>query len=124
MDTEYDFTQTVNTPQLLDEIATAGLTAPDYVLTDGTAVQIFYATALSSGDQTTLSTVVADHVANSSYVPAALQAQINTLTAYLNNANPSIANAARAAIVAALAPRMQLPLITAINAAIHTATGQ
>lgn len=122
-DTEYDFTQTINTPQLQDEIATAGLAAPDYIDSDGTDVQIFYVSPLSSDDQTTLTGVVAAHVANPAYVPLALQTQITTLQNYLNSANPTIANAARAAIISFIAPHMGIGMLTSINAAVHAATG-
>ena len=123
MDTEYDFIQTINSTQLLDEINTAGIAAPDYINTDGTAVSIFYVNALDAADEETLSTVVANHVANPNYITLSLQADINTLVAYLNNSNATIANAARAVIVANMAQRLPQSLIESINAQIHATTG-
>lgn len=123
MDTEYDFVQNVNPTQLLDEIATSGIAVPDYINTEGTSVQIFYVAALSDQDAATLSTVVSAHVANPSYIPTAIQTQINLLTSYLNSPNPTIANTARAIVVANLAPRLPCSLMTSINAQIATKLG-
>lgn len=123
MDTEYDFTQTINNIQLLDEINTAGLPAPDYINSNGTAVAIFYATALTSSQSSTLATVVANHVANPNYIPLATQAQVTTLINYLNNSNTSVSNTARACIVQALAPHLSVTLLTAINTQINSITG-
>lgn len=123
MDTEYDFNQTINSVQMLDEISTAGLSAPDYILTDGTIVQIFYVTPLTSDQQNTLQTVVANHVANPKYVTLAVQTQVATLVAYLNNTNTAISNAARSAIVATLASNMPLAQISAINRMISNSIG-
>lgn len=120
---EYDFTQTINDTQLQDEIATAGLPAPSMINTEGTSVQIFYSNALTSGQQTTLASVVSAHVANPAYVTVAMQAQITQLTGYLNNVNPLVANTARAAMVAKMAPRLPIDLLTAINAAIQAQVG-
>lgn len=123
MDSVYNFVQTVNTQQLNDEILTAGLTLPDYITTDGTAVGIYYVSDLNSVDQTTLSNVVANHIVNPNYVPLALQAQINTLTGYLNSTAPAVVSAARVAILAALGPHLPLATLCAINAAVHSQTG-
>lgn len=120
---EYDFTHIINTPQLLDEIAIAGLPSPSTVDSAGTAVQIFYASPLTSDQQSSLSTVVANHMANPAYVTLSVQADISTLTGYLNNSNPTIANAARAVMLANIAPRLPDGLIATINAQIHAATG-
>lgn len=122
-DVEYDFTQTINTSQLLDEISTAGLASPSYVLTEGTTVQIFYQRALSDDDVSVLNDAVSNHIANPVYVTLALQAQIAMLMSYLNNANPAIANTARAVIVGNLAPKLPPALLTAINAQIATLLG-
>lgn len=121
--TEYDFTQTIYTPQLLDEMNTAGLPAPSDIETDGTAVQIFYSDALTDDQQATLAAVVANHVANPAYVTLTVQASIATLTGYLNNANATIANTARAVMIANLAPRMPPDLLTTINSAIAAKLG-
>lgn len=123
MDTEYDFVQTINSTQLLDEINTAGLPAPDYITTADTAVQIFYTSDLTPDQQTTLTNVVTNHVADPSYIPLSVQADINTLIAYLNNANTTIANAARAVMIVNIAPRMPDGMIASINAQIHSKTG-
>jgi hypothetical protein len=123
MDTEYDFTQTINTPQLQDEINTAGLPAPDYITTVTTAVSIFYAVPLTSDQQSTLTTVVANHVANPNYVPLATQSQINQLTSYLNNSTASVQQEARTQIIAAIAPNMPVALLIQINAAIKSVVG-
>lgn len=120
---EYDFTQTINTTQLLDEIAAAGLAAPTAIETVGTSVQVFFASPLSSPDQSTLASVLAAHVANSAYVPLATQAAISTLIAYLNNSNVTIANTARAVMITSLAPKLPQALITQINATIKAQVG-
>jgi len=123
MDTEYDFVQTVNTQQLVDEINTAGLPAADYINTSGNCVSIFYVNPLTTDQQSTLTTVVANHVANPNYIPLATQAQINTLVAYLNNSNPTIVNTTRAVIVSNIAPNLPIGTITAINAQIKAIVG-
>lgn len=120
---EYDFTQTVFTPQLLDEIATAGLPTPDRIDTTGTAVQVFYSTPLTNDQTTTLSSVVGDHVANTNYVTVLAQGDINRLVAYLNNSNSTIANTARAVMVNNLAPRLPDGLIQTINSQIQAIVG-
>lgn len=124
MDTEYDFTQTINTLQLEDEIGTAGLPAPDVINTVGTAVAIFYTMALTAPQQDTLTTVVGNHVANPSYVPLVTQAAITTLLGYLNSATPSTASLARAMIVATLAPGLPVGALARINSQIAAALTQ
>lgn len=124
MNTEYDFSQLVNTPQLIDEVSTAGLPAFTYMTTDGTSCSIFYATPLTTDQQTTLTTVVANHIANFSYITLAVQTQINTLVSYLNNSNTAVANLARATIVQNLAKGLPLNILTTINTQIaHTLSG-
>lgn len=123
MDTEYDFIQTINNPQLLDEINTAGLPAPDYIMTNGTAVQLFYVNQLTADQQNTLSTIVANHVANSAYITIANQTQINTLIAYLNNSNTTIANTARAVILQNIASHLPLATLMMINSQINSVVG-
>lgn len=120
---EYDFTQLINTPQLIDEINTAGLSTPDIINSADTAVQIFYANALTADQLTTLTTVVANHVANANYTPLAVQADINKLVGYLNSANATVANTARAMIVANMAPRLPVDLIKKINSQISAIVG-
>jgi hypothetical protein len=122
-DTEYDFTQTINTPQLLDEINSSGIAAPDYINTDGTAVSIFYVSPLDAADLQTLTTVVANHVANPNYITIQQQSDISTLIGYLNNSNPATANTARAIIVSNMAQRLPDTLIQTINAQIAAALG-
>lgn len=124
MDTEYDFTQTINTNQLLDEINTAGILVPDYITTDSTFVQIFYINPLTSDQQNILSTVVTNHVANPNYITLAVQIQITTLTNYLTNSNPTIQNTARAAILQNIAPNLPIQTLININTQIHNITGQ
>lgn len=123
MGTEYDFIQIINTPQLLDEICTAGLPAPSYVNTSDGQVQIFYASALGDDQATTLSNTVSTHIANPAYVTAAIRAEITKLTGYLNSANPSVVAAARACVVATLAPNLPPNLMHVINAAIAAIVG-
>ena len=60
---QYDFTKTINSDKLKVEISAAGLSAPSSINTNGTAVSIIYASDLSSENQTTLSTTVTNHVA-------------------------------------------------------------
>lgn len=123
MDIEYDFTQTVNTPQLLDEISTSGLPTPEYVLTSGTSVQIFYASTLTDVQVSTLNTVVTNHAANPNYVTIAVQTQVNTLVAYLMNSNATVAGTARATIVTNIAPHLPLSTLTTINTQIKAQVG-
>lgn len=118
---EYDFTHTINTAQLLDEIAVASLPMPGRIDTVTDAVQIFYENALDAGQESSLTSVVSAHLANPFYVSPAAQAQIDTLLSYLNNPNMAIANTARAAIVANIAPRLAPGLVTLINAQIYAA---
>lgn len=124
MGTEYDFTQTINTLQLEDEINTAGLPIPGAINTVGTAVSILYQASLTAPQQATLSTVVANHIANSNYVPLATQAAITTLLGYLNSSTLSTANLARAMIVATLAPGLPMGTLTKINSQIAAALAQ
>lgn len=121
--TEYDYAQNINNDQILDEIATSGISAPAFILTDGTQVQIFYNQDLSDTDKMTLDSVVAAHVANPTYVTLAVQAQVAKLTAYLNSAVVGVAPAARAAIVGAMASKLPLSVITQINAVIQSQVG-
>lgn len=123
MDTEYDFIQTINATQLLDEMTTAGLPIPDYINTAGTSVAIFYVSPLTSGQQATLTTVVSMHAANPNYITLAQQAQINTLIAYLNNTNTTISNTARAVMIQNLAFHLPPGLITTVNAQIQAIVG-
>lgn len=123
MQFEYDFTQTINDNQLLDEISSAGLPTPDSINTADTNVQILYSTELSGDQQITLSNVVANHVANPNYLTLSLQAQINTLTGYLNSSNPTVQSIARVAIVSNIAPGLPAGLLTKINAQIAAAIG-
>lgn len=57
---EYDFTQSpLSVSQLLYQIATSSISSTlSYISVSGTEVSIFFATALSSGDQTTLTNLV------------------------------------------------------------------
>lgn len=115
---EYDFMHVIYTPQLLDEIHTAGLIAPNHIDTDGCNVQVFYDSPLSDPDSATLTSVISAHVANPSYILLSTQAQIAILVGYLNNANATIANTARAVIVANLASRLPPDLMVTINSQI------
>lgn len=124
MNTEYDFIQLVNSSQLLDEINTAGLPTPTYINTQGTSVAIFYSTPLTDNQLSILTTVVTNHVANFAYVTLAAQAQIATIIGYLNNSNVSVANTARAVIIATMAPQIPLATLTAINSQIATLLSQ
>lgn len=120
---EYCFTQTINTPQLQDEIMTAGLSLPDVISSNGTSVVIQYSVSLSSDQLIELGTVVANHVVNSDYVTLAVQADIATLVGYLNSSTLSVAQTARATIIANIAPRMPPNLIATINSQIASLLG-
>lgn len=122
METPYPFTKTINDDQLLLEITAAGLAAPLRIDTVDTSVSIVYADALSSGDESTLDTVVANHVPvvdNGS----SLAAQIAILTAYITNISATKQNAARAQVIAYMAPRLGVVAVTAINAATKAMVG-
>lgn len=130
MDAEYDFTKSVKDSQLLDEISTAGLPAPDYINTDGSNLSIFYLNSLTSDQATTLATVVSNHSANANYITLAQQAAaaaqaaaIATLTAYLTNSNTTISNTAKAILIAHMAPALAPGLLATINSQIATALG-
>lgn len=120
---EYDFTQTINTQQLIDEINTAGLPAATSISTTSNNVQIFYNTVLTTDQQNTLSNVVLNHVANPNYIPIATQVQITKLIGYLNNSNTTISNTARAVIITNIAPGLSQSLLTTINNQICTIVG-
>lgn len=120
---EYDFIQTINTPQLQDEIVAAGLPIPDSIDTADVNVQIFYSKPLTDDQLATLTTTVSAHVVDPKYVSLALQNAIDILTGYLNNPSPQIANTARATMIANLAPRLPCSLIVLINAQIKQITG-
>lgn len=120
---EYDFIQTINTPQLQDEIVAAGLSIPDSINTADVSVQIFYSKPLTDDQLATLTTVVLAHIADPNYVPLVLQNAINILTGYLNNPSPQIANTAKAVMIANIAPRLPCALIVLINAQIKQITG-
>lgn len=113
--TEYDYIQTVNTSQIKDEMVTAGLPLPSDIQINDVTVSIFYPSDLSEGQKNTLDSVVANHVANSSYVTLAVKAQIAQLVGYLNNASPTVANTARAVMVANIAPKLPPNLVYTIN---------
>lgn len=121
--TEYDFTQTINSTQLLDEISTAGLPAPAYIDTSGACVQIFYPSALTGDQLATLTSVISAHNPNPAYVTLATQAAVTKLTSYLNSANATVANTARAVMVANLAPRLQDGMLAIVNAQIASIVG-
>lgn len=124
MDIEYDFIQTINSTQLIDEINISGLPTPDYITTTGTCVQVFYANSLTNDQQTTLSTVVTNHIANPNYMTLVQQIQVNTLIAYLNNTNTTISNTARSVIIKNLAVNIPLATLTVINSQIYAIVGQ
>lgn len=120
---EYDYTQNINSIQLTDEIFTAGIAVPDYILTDGNAAQLFYANALSDDNKAILDVVIAAHIANPNYITLAQTAAIAKLIAYLNSANAAVSNTARAAIITTMASKMPLSALTQINAAIQSQVG-
>lgn len=120
---EYDYTQSINSTQLMDEIFTAGIVCPAYILTSGTDVQLFYTNPLSDADKATLDAAVAAHVANPAYITLVQQAQVAKLIAYLNSVNPLVSNAARAAIITTMASKMPLAALTQINATIQSQVG-
>lgn len=110
--------QSVNVPQLRDEIQTAGLPAPLDVSIEDVNLTITYDPELSEQDLATLAGVVDAHVADPAYVTLAARAQIATLTSYLNSPTASVAATARARIVANIAPRLPPDLVATINAQI------
>lgn len=120
---EYDFTHYINTNQLLDEIHASGLVTPAFISTFGSSVQIFFLDPLSDADNTTLSGVVANHVANPAYITLAIQTQVSILLSYLNNTNTTVANTARAVIVSNLAPNLPPGLLTTVNTQIAAILG-
>lgn len=115
---EYDFVKNIYTPQLLDEIYTAGLAAPNHIDTDGCNVQVFYDSALSDPDSAALTSVINAHTANPNYILLSTQAQIAILVGYLNNTNATVANTARVVVVANLASRLPPDLMVTINSQI------
>lgn len=114
--TEYNYTKNVYTPQLLEEIATAGVGDPAYVNTDGDNISIFYSEDLSDENKSVLDQVVNDHTADVTHIPVSSQRQIDTLISYLNNADPKKQATVRAQVVLAFAPKLPIDLITQINA--------
>jgi hypothetical protein len=60
--TTYNYTKAINSDKLKTEIAAASLPAPQGINTNGTAVEIIYQNALTSEQETTLSTLVTNHV--------------------------------------------------------------
>lgn len=120
---EYDYTQNINSIQLTDEIFTAGIAVPDYILTDGNAAKLFYANALSDDNKAILDVVISAHIANPNYITLAQTAAIAKLIAYLNSANAAVSNTARAAIITTMASKMPLSALTQINAAIQSQVG-
>lgn len=122
---EYDFieSQKINIPQLKDELTTAGLPLPSDIQINDVNVQVFYDSDLSAEQQGTLSQALINHVANPTYVTIAVQADINKLISYLNNADPTVASKARATMVLNLAPRLPDGLVVTINAQIAALVG-
>lgn len=122
---EYDFieSQKINIPQLKDELTTAGLPLPSDIQINDVNVQVFYDSDLSAEQQDTLSQALINHVANPTYVTIAVQADINKLISYLNNADPTVASKARATMVLNLAPRLPDGLVVTINAQIAALVG-
>lgn len=112
-----------NLIQLSDEIVTAGLPTPNSFVDDDVNLTIGFAVTLDAGQQTTLGTVVAAHTPTPGYVSLATQAAIATLTGYLNNANATIANTARAVMISIIAPNLPPGLLATINATIATKLG-
>lgn len=121
----YSFIKTppVNIVQLQDEITTAGLPAVLSISIDDVNLTLEFSGELDSGQQVTLTNTVAIHTPTPGYVSLATQAQIATLTGYLNNPNPTIANTARAIVVSVLAPNLPPNILTTINARIVVALG-
>lgn len=113
----------INIDQLKDEISVVPLPIPTDVQIDDVNVQISYDSDLTVDQKINLDSVVGNHVANPSYVTIAAQAQVTTLLGYLNNANTTIANTARAVIVANLAPKLPVGLIASINSQIAIKLG-
>lgn len=120
----YSYTKSiVNIPQLTDEIVTAGLSAPDSIGENDTALTITYGASLTSDQVTTLGGVVSSHVSNPAYVTLATQAAISKLTGYLNNVDPTVVAKARAAIVSVIAPNLPPVILAQINSTIQAQVG-
>lgn len=119
----YFFVHRINTDQLLDEISIAGLHAPTLIETVDTDVSIEFENELTETELQTLTSAVDSHVKNVSYVPKAQQTQIDQLIAYLNSANVTVANTARAVMIVNMAPRLPPDLLVTINASIAARLG-
>lgn len=59
----YNFTKTINSDKLKVEITQSALPAPQMINTSGVSVDIIFSNDLTSEQQTTLTSVVANHVA-------------------------------------------------------------
>lgn len=62
MSTTYQYTKQVNPSKLQNEIAAAGIPEPELVSTVDTEVYVRFSAALTAPQQTTLDSVVSDHV--------------------------------------------------------------
>lgn len=113
----------VNLDQIADEIATAGLPAAQGYEIEGFNLMITYAAALSDSQASSLTSVVSRSVANPAYVTLATQAQIATLIGYLNNTDTTVANTARAVMIATIAPKLPPAVLIQINTAIAAKLG-
>lgn len=132
MDTAYTFTKQVNSDQLKVQLVAMCaqvniLEATDLALvrieTVDTELSVWFNQELSESAETQLNTLLSDYAYIANYIPPEQQTQINTLIAYLNNANPTIANTARAVIVLNISPRLGADLICSINSQIATRLG-
>lgn len=124
MSTPYPYTKEVNSDELKLEILASSIATPfDHIDATGSDVSIVFQDALSDDDKTTLDGIVANHVNAPPPPDPSIQANINTLTAYLNNSNATIANTARAVMIANLAPKLPSGMIATINAQIAARLG-
>lgn len=132
VDTAYEFLKQVNSDQLKREVDTfcAQMNAEEdgdlallRIDTVEETIAIWFNQALSTNAEVQLDDIITNYVFVADYISPEDQAQIDKLVGYLNNANPAIANAARAIIVLNLAPRLGAELITLINTQIAAKIG-
>lgn len=120
----YFFTkELVSAVQLTDEITSAGLPAISAIDINDITLAIAFISELDAGQQSTLNDVVTAHVVVPGYVPLATQQAVSTLISYLNSPSPTVANTARSAVVATIAPNLPPNILATINAKIVTALG-
>lgn len=114
----------INTVQLTDEITTSGLPAPTMSDSEDVNLSLTFSVELDGGQQATLASVVSAHTPTLGYQSIAMRAAVVTLTGYLNNADPNVANTARAVMIANIAPNLPGTMLSTINSQIAARLGQ